>query len=415
MAPTFIQRRTPGGIPYTELIEGHEESWSEEVDHASKVVEVADSQRHAFVVEMRGYSVTGQYLFGSGVGGTVPVPGAPVAPSLGHAPIPAKSRWLIDRHLPMPHSRQLPWLFCSGADLLMRYGNPRTATGAAAAANLATLGINFDAGDAVFDRARYKLHFTPRKYQLLPNLPVWMDEQDGELHRYVERACGHSADNIPIPSGSFKWVTAPHDAIQEGGVPKVFPVQELTYTFHEMPGILLPAWREIVKTNIGAVNTYAFDINPPALVPPPSVFAIWGLFFNSAVLGQGPGYLVPPRGYPPGTLLCIGAEEEAVKPIDNAVEAFTSLPFWTTANLRLWYLQYRFKLRFLYRENGVVGVGNNQTAWAGWNYLYRGPSFSPKFQLVSSSGTAGGAAIYEQSDFSLFWRFALLRSRTGVG
>jgi hypothetical protein len=353
-----------------------------DADTASKVVEVADSQRRAFLVEMRGYSLPGPAVIGHGRG---------IVPGTANGVL-THSSWLINRVLPQRHSLQYPWLYCSGADLLSRYGNHRGAP-----------------GDSVFDTARYRLNYSARKYQLIPNSVVWPDNVNGELLRFIERDNNASGESIPVPSGSFKWVTAPNDAIQEGGVPKVFPVQELVYTMHQVPGAMMPNLRGNVRDLLGRVNYSTFDSTIEG------GGGNGGLGFQ--IFARNPRFpanagMPTSTGYPRGTVLLIGFREEVVKPIDyfvatngmiNGSLAFV-LQGLTTMN------EYRVKFHFLVRNNGTASVpGANPnspaTVWYGWNYLFRGPSFNPMFQLVTHNGTASGSPIYLYGFFERLFRF----------
>ncbi len=309
-----------GSIPYTELIDGPKETLTPDTTGASKVVEVAWARRREFIITMLGTT------------------------------FPNANR--LSRILPQFYSEEYPNLYCTGADLLTAYGSPRPLT----PNTLPTM----DCGDIVFDTARYQLTFSRLKYNLLTDAQTLLQVPGNqELCRYVEREVQHSADNLTVPSGAFKWVTPPNDAIQEGGIPKSFPVRQVDYIWHDIPEFYMPTVRKRIEGAIGHANSVAFDT-------------------TTAALGGTAGL----RGYPLQTMLMIGAHEDPT--LRDSGE-----PFVTGGRL------YRVKFSFLYRNNGFLS-GNGQSAiYAGWNHLYRGPSFTPQFQLATSTGTALGDTIYD--------------------
>ncbi len=311
-----------GGIPYSERIDagdnfGFRESLTPEATTATKVVEVAWGRRREFLITMLGTTY------------------------------PSANR--LARVLPQAFSADYPHLYCTGADLTYAFSGPT--------ALIPDAGPTQDCGDAVFQTARYSLNFSRLKYELLSDALV-LSAPGQELSRYVEREMRHSADNFTVPSGSFRWVTLPHDAIQEGGVPKVFAARQVDYTWHDIPEFYMPTVRQRIEQAIGRVNLVAFDR-------------------TTAVLGGSAGV----RGYPAETMFLLGANEEPTG-------KDSGLPFVTSGRL------YKVKFSFLYRNNGIVSGAGNTAVYAGWNHLLRGPSYTPQFQLATADGTANGTSIY---------------------
>ncbi len=341
-SPYFTTARNYQGgglIPYTELIDGPQETISNESMSASKVVEVEWGRRREFLITMRGVSY--------------PI-GYPVA------------QYLV-RIAPQPYSLDYPRVYCTGGDLLMGRTNPRPT-------NVTTL-TSQDCGDLAFDVARFRLNYQALKYNVTSNVVaangIALQAAPREITRWVERECHHSADNIPVPSGSFRWVTAPNNAIQEGGVPLVFASRQLVWVWHDVPEVCMAAIRYRIAQTLGRVNSVPFDALP-------------------GLTG---------RGYPTGTLLLIGADEEEL-PINGQ-----GLPFVLS------YRSYKIKFTALYRNNGFSG---NPSVFWGWNHLFRGYSYTPAFQLVRAplpgdgSGAPTGSTIYRYADFySLFDVFGL--------
>ncbi len=312
-----------GPIAYTELIDtgggnGLKETLSSDQTTATRIAEVPWMRRREFVLTMKGFSY--------GLNGK------------------------LFRVLPQAYSAWYPSLYCTAADMTFAYGGSTT--------TLANPAAGQDAGDSVFTTARYQLTFSKLPYALLTDTQT-RGSLEGELNRYVQRESQHSADSFTVPSGAFKWVTPRNDAIQEGGVPRVFPTRQLDYIWHDVPGSIMPSIRAHISNAIGRVNSVAFD--------------------NSRI---GTGLV----SYPAQTILFLGAKEELTNGDDGT-------PFSPESALdNRW--RYRVKFNFLYRNNGAVsGVGIN-TIYAGWNHLLRGPSFTPQFQLATADGTANGTRIY---------------------
>ncbi len=317
-------------IKYTELIDGPKETDTPEMQSATKIVEVDWSFRHEFKVTMLGYT---------GIN----------ANSLSRIP-------------PQSYSLEYPWLYCTGCDMLMGRTNPRSYILSPYPGDTPHPAATGDNGDLTFDVARYQLTFQSLKYRVFPDI-ILANNPNGELSRWFEREIHHSADNIPVPSGSFRWVTAPNNAIQEGGVPLVFATRQLTYVWVDVPENAMPVVRYRISQCLGRVNTTAFDT-------------------ISGVNGR--------LGYPAGTLLMIGADEEPTGRMDTF--RFGVPP-----------LKYRVKFTFLYRNNGDDGAGT----YYGWNFLFRGYSYTPAFQLVRAplaidgSGAPTGPTIYRSANFGL--------------
>ncbi len=314
-----------GPIAYTELIDGPKESLTPDVTSVTKVVDVAWGRRREFVLTMTGVS------------------------------FPSGNQ--ISRILPQAYSAEYPNLYCTGADLLKGYGAPRPLT--------ANTSPSVDCGDIQFDTARYMLSFSRLKYELLTDAQsVAAANAIPELSRFVERKVQHSSDNFSVPGGAFKWVTAPHDAIQEGGVPKVFPTRQLDYVWHDVPEFCMPTVRKRIEGANGHVNSTLFDR-------------------LTLAIGGSAGL----RGYPSQTLLMIGAHEEPTGRDSGE-------PFVTGGRM------YTVTFSFLYRNNGYLSGQGASAIYAGWNHLYRGPSYTPQFQRASSDGTALGNYVYDSYNFS---------------
>ncbi len=311
-----------GAITYTELIDGVKETFTPELLSASKTVDVSYLRRREFLATMLGYT-------------TANVAG-------------------LQRVLPQQYNANggpgFPVLYCTGADLLTAYGAPRPTTNV----------VGTDGGDILFDTARYMLTYQSPRYVIRSDSSIG-GGLGAELNRYVERDVQFAADNIPVPSGSFKWTVNPKDAIQEGGVPLVFPTRQIDYLWRDIPENVMDVVRYRITQSIGRINSTAFDVG----------------FRGGGLRG----------GFPPGTMLLLGAKEEPTR------RTFYQSSF--LGNLLL----YNVKLSFLYRNNGNDGLAT--PTYYGWNYLYRGPSYSPQFQLVTHNGSTisgGGVPIYTSAE-----------------
>ncbi len=125
------------------------------------------------------------------------------------------------------------------------------------------------------------------------------------------------------------------------------------------------------------------------------------LAFDRGDNRQGLGNL----GYPIGTVLFIGAHEE---PTDRDTGGLiSSLVARNSGNFTPYGRTFDVKFSFLYRNNGVVAGSGAGAVYAGHNFLYRGPGYSPQFQLATSDGTSGGKKIYGTAELNMLWHLNL--------
>jgi len=342
-----VARNYQGGskIPYTELVtEGSfSESITPDAATLTKTVDVDWGRRREFLMSMLGVTL-------------------PNGAS-------ARTSDSLSRVAPQAYSAECPLHYCTGADLVQTFGGPRP--------DPYTTAVAPDCGDTVFSTARYRLTFQQLRYEVASDRyevsALGAQSRLGmtfggpaEMRRWIERETHHAGENIPIPSGPWKWVGT-SQSIQEGGIPKVFVTRQVNFLWRDIPELCMPVVRYWIGEMLGTVNLSWFDAG-----------------------NKGSS----PRGYPPGTMLLIGADEEPASPPQTT-------PFFTLSP----YGYYHVRFSWLYRNNGLVSgqAGFANAVYAGHNYLYRSPSASPQFQMVTSDGTTNGQPIYRSREHSLLF------------
>lgn len=248
----------------------------------------------------------------------------------------------LSRTTPMQHSDRLDWLYATDAEWLEH----QSEHGEDASSRL-----TFDGN------VKYAVHFKSLPYKVLDDPGLGAVHSDGELGRYVERLDTFAVENLQVPGGAYRWVTAPQDAIQEPPA-RIFVTRQVSYIWHQIPQSALSAVKRKVDACIGRVNSTTFDreVEPVA-----------GTF-----------------GYPAETLLLVGADFQLEKERcchPNPPE-------------RMWRVTYQM----LYRNNGSSGG-----TYFGHNHLYRASAGT--FQRVELA-SAAGTYLYSLADFNTLFNLA---------
>lgn len=223
MAQLLVPGRAP--VVYTEFSQGNSQEWSYQ-GNVARGVRVFDVEKWAdrfdFVQTMIGYS---DLMDGATSYVTRVLP----------QPFPALTR-----------ANKKPWLWarqlqsCRGMGLI----------GASPKFEPASWAGNYE-------QARVTLTYESVPY------PVYSDDQvrnpatgypdESQLYRYVSRQYQPSSEYLTFPRGAYKWCTAPVVPVDSSNG-RVVAFLEVTYTWHEVPGV--PA---AVFTHVGCVNSATFD------------------------------------------------------------------------------------------------------------------------------------------------------------
>lgn len=286
-------------IEYEEIAEGYGENWQTKQSSVTRILRVAHGDASTFVSDMLGYAIAGA---GS-----------------------------ITRFLPESHP-DFGSLYAVSCDLVGGFG-AFDQTGPSECIR--------------FEKLTYRVTYQSLPYRVREDGDIF-DILAPELSRYVERKRDFAVENLALPpSNAFKFYDATPANRQPvmQPLPKAFPTEDWSYTWHRVPLESVPF--DTINEASGKVNDQQFDFSQDEGLDA----ATW-------------------------TLLFLGAEYERYYGPGGNWEANVTY-------------------RFAYRNNG--DDPNNANFQAGWNHFYQ-PS-SRQFRAVTSDGTYTGTPVYEDFDF----------------
>lgn len=212
------------GITYTAHVPGSpEESWSMDNARIRRLIDVAWSDRFAYIKASIGYS---KLLTSSGTK-------------------------YVSRVIPQAHP-EYPWLYVTAVPRVEGIG-------------FRTLESN-DVGEfEVYETARLTVEYEAVRYQILADDKVKgkdMLPDEGQLERYITRTYHPAGEFLTLGTNFLHWVDSPVPAKPAGllySVPRIVPFVEVGYTWHQVPAIPLLNIRDAIQT----VNDDFFDVNNP--------------------------------------------------------------------------------------------------------------------------------------------------------
>jgi len=257
----------------------------------------------------------------------------------------------------------------NGANNISKYGNNTSVNN-----QLATGGARLT---VLYDTPVYDIVSDPSMVAL-GNVIAGTNAPDAStLVRYVSRRAVPAGEFLNIPGGTYKWVLTPtpaKPAYVAFGTPKLIVHASITFTWHQVPQVNVPAGfiNALITPGAGAIENALGKVN----------------LFNFA-------------GCLPGTMLLLSAEFKPIKGVDGT---------------RLFDISYAFKF-FMGGQNqagaqmGHEGIFRTtipnpspppQTLAAGWMELT--VSGASNLVSIANPNPANGQSLYDWTDFAPLFR-----------